>query len=665
MAAPKTEKSTTDGDTESHRGFHEAMNTTKSGIAQEPQNDLASDTVPRRDYDQLLDRLGNLEARVKKIDNSIDWENDDDDVFRGSGEGPWIEDSMLKDILFMIRSAENQRRDWKKRAQQGKIMMGRNKDAKRVADELFIGGQSQNAAQILFGGSKARPNYLAWDSFRKDVDIKAKSFLEPLDVLMEEPDIFPVSGYAKTIDTHQGSGVGNGSRDLKSRYFPERIRIHSWRLVAALKIGAERSVLLWDFNGVIFLRPFKALVHYEPQFRATRQSLWEKISSQVKADPSILSFAESLSPQDEESATIPGKEHVGSASLGVSRESEVVPERNQKHDDSDSRSDDEADCESNSDPSTIIRNSATLLQLDCLLEFFDDNIQPRLDDIASNDDHQSTFDDLWLLFKPGDIVLEQGEKQAYRLIQVTTPEHKATSPWARWVRNNRSSADAENESDGDPFRLDCVFLDFDGIQFGPVSKSFRIPRYNGKKSVKSLPVYSVRFSTTSDIRQQLIARGRVLLDVASPTYRSMYYTGLALDSKEEIDSQVVIDFPEALSIPENESWMPQISPVSTVEKIDPTKRRQPCCEECCIEKWVYNDDDVDKKRTAAFLQTLLPQQTLDRTPLTIHPKSWKDMSKEEYRPNDEEFIIMTCRVFAFVLRSRKWGKSWILCVQNY
>lgn len=664
----ETEESMPDGRTWSNdsdkeeRDFFESR-PAPSETTKEPQDDLTPETVPRSQYKSVLDRLGTLERRMQKVDKSIDWSSDDtddsdddsdDDQPPGAGgiRGPWIGGTMLRDIRFIIRSARNSRKNWKEQTKQRNIALQRDRDAMELREKLIGGGESLNAAQLLFRGSKARPTYLDWTSFRKAQTLEPNRLLQPIDVLIEEPNVFQNSAYEKEIDIQLEADSEHTSRDSISKYFPERIRIHSWLLRQVLNDVSEEYVG-WQADGLMLLRPFKCLVHYEPNLRAVSERLRKSINAKAEANPliSIPSANSSRQGEDQEKSA---EEHTTELpSSGEPLGPEVVTEGNKKDDESGRQSDSKGD-----NQKAILEDSATLLHLDCLLDFYDTNIQPRLDAIANNDDLKISFDDLWNLFRPGDIVLEQGEKQAYRLIQVMTPQHRATPPWARWVQDD--SSDSDDESDDNPLQLECVFLDFDGVQFGPVSKSFKIPRYEGRKSIRSFPVYGLRFSTNPDTRQQLVARGRVLLDVA--TYRSMYYTGLALDSKEEIDSQVVVDFSEALAVSENKAWMPQISPVLTGKK---NKPRGLCYAECCRYSYIHNDEEVDQKRTAAFIQTLLPQQALDRPPLTIHPKSWISMKKEEYTPNDDELTIMTHRVFAFVLRSRKWGKSWMILRQNH
>jgi hypothetical protein len=120
-------------------------------------------------------------------------------------------------------------------------------------------------------------------------------------------------------------------------------------------------------------------------------------------------------------------------------------------------------------------------------------------------------------------------------------------------------------------------VDFDGEKLGPVSKTFTIPRFDGERAIGLLPLYPLRHARKKDIRSTLIERGKMLLDVAG--VKPMYYTGFALDSKDEVDSQVVVDFTEALAENRNRGWKPTIESVGISN--DEVKISLDCKAECC------------------------------------------------------------------------------------
>lgn len=98
------------------------------------------------------------------------------------------------------------------------------------------------------------------------------------------------------------------------------------------------------------------------------------------------------------------------------------------------------------------------------------------------------------------------------------PRHKVEEPWARW--SNMPSPQGGPKVDQDTLiTVFCSYVDFDGAQFGPVSVTFTILPYGGSKDVRSLPIYPLKFAKDSNLRDNLIKRGRMLLDVSK--YKSM------------------------------------------------------------------------------------------------------------------------------------------------
>lgn len=135
----------------------------------------------------------------------------------------------------------------------------------------------------------------------------------------------------------------------------------------------------------------------------------------------------------------------------------------------------------------------------------------------------------------------------------------------------------------------------------------------------------------------------------------MYYTGFTLDTREEVDSQVVVDFDEALSV--YKDWKPAISPISIVCK----KKDIPVCQaDCCINEMIHDDAYIDQMLAEAFVQSLFTQQASEQPSLIVYPRPWQDIINVGYTFTEDELIIMTYRVFGFVLRNRKWGTSLFL-----
>ncbi|TID02058.1 hypothetical protein CH35J_004622 [Colletotrichum higginsianum] len=305
-----------------------------------------------------------------------------------------------------------------------------------------------------------------------------------------------------------------------------------------------------------------------------------------------------------------------------------------------------------------------LLHLRCLIQFIDTEIEPKRNYINSSQCTLIHFHDLWYLFKPGDKVISQEEKQVYVVLAVQTPYHKVEEPWERWNRprvvakNPDSDSDGgndENEGDDNPFILSCAYIDFDGKAFGPVAKKFNISPFGELKSIKSLPVYPLRYAREPQARQNIALRGQMLLDVAK--FKAMYYVGATLDNRDEIDSQVVIDFNEALADEDRrKAWEPKIAPPSSSMRYAGETHNKPCLGLCCVKQSVHLGYFVDLEMTENYVKTLIPANSLQSPSLLMSPRSLEDTLESRRELTETEFLVMTYRVFGFVLRSRKWAQ---------
>jgi hypothetical protein len=351
----------------------------------------------------------------------------------------------------------------------------------------------------------------------------------------------------------------------------------------------------------------------------------------------------------------------------------------------------------------ITQSDTALVQLKCLLKFIDTDIAPRRSRILEPECRKVFFSDLWSLFRPGVDVIGSDGKQAYRVINVTTAKHDLDDDdddlWfdsalfrnrrKKKKKNDDSSDDEDDENWTADLTLKCVYIDFDGQHVGPVLKKFDFKRYDGEKDVSALEVYPLRYHPVdgSDfggsgelgqqgkgpvdgdwLRQKLITRGTVFLNVVGGKH--MYYSGPTLDVREEVESQVMIDFETAFSAEENKDVIqrPELEVLagrdwSDINKAGPGPID---CSTCCAGETVYNDHHIDERESKEYIDGLLPKQGTQQVPsVALVPCSLKNLqaigSVNGYSVSDDELLIMSYRVFGFVLRSRKWGESSIHC----
>ncbi|KAI0896089.1 hypothetical protein F4806DRAFT_50954 [Annulohypoxylon nitens] len=326
-----------------------------------------------------------------------------------------------------------------------------------------------------------------------------------------------------------------------------------------------------------------------------------------------------------------------------------------------------------SKPSITVYDMATslpaLIHLRCLLQFIDETIAKKQNNLMEHCKKVS-FIDLWHLFKPGVEVIEPGDKymQCYRVGMVISPRHKV-------MPRHLYPGYRSDVKGGSSVSLMCIYIDFDGSLLGPVIKRFDIPRYNGLKDITSLPVCPISHANnSSSIRQTLIDRGDKFLKVLRVGH--MYYNGLTLETRDEVDSQVVVDFTEALTYREdrkNEGWKPKVesraefmhendgdvndeSSMNDDDDDYKDSEREQCTAECCKGDYVYDDNFVDLMQARRFLSNLLTDTYEEEDPSSLGVVAWNLRQDKVKLISDDDKVIMTHRVFGFVLRSRNWAK---------
>ncbi|KAI0000100.1 hypothetical protein F4779DRAFT_622600 [Xylariaceae sp. FL0662B] len=189
------------------------------------------------------------------------------------------------------------------------------------------------------------------------------------------------------------------------------------------------------------------------------------------------------------------------------------------------------------------------------------------------------FEDLWHLFKPGDILFttRNGHEQLFVVYMVTGGKQRLRNRTKAEIqdirlsqRHHRFSARASardgsdsvssDEEDEDerprmdpagkgtwaPLVIDCYRIAYDRSYVGPVDSSKKITRFVGKKRITDLPVYPLQFHPKSDeVMEYLEQRGRRFIQCNG--HRS--YDGPVFDrrgkrTKGELQGDVYVDFKE-------------------------------------------------------------------------------------------------------------------------
>jgi hypothetical protein len=240
---------------------------------------------------------------------------------------------------------------------------------------------------------------------------------------------------------------------------------------------------------------------------------------------------------------------------------------------------------------SVTRNEMAILQ--CYVDFMEEHIMPRYKQLALGDasgdfSKKVRFDELWWLFKPGDLlylssILQIGkprpstEQRTWRLFNVSDSD----SEWNLDVieREHSSSLGKEGKQEGEgendkSFQAEemvllCYYLDYTGTALCPVFSRVKIRRFAGEIEMSTLRTYPLRFVTRGkEISKILRAERSDFTRYTSTTPRpQVMHDGWSVaknvegwdindeyESHEYVDSEVIVDFSEAFQAHPN--WRP-------------------------------------------------------------------------------------------------------------
>ncbi|OJD28646.1 aaa family atpase [Diplodia corticola] len=497
-------------------------------------------------------------------------------------------------------------------------------------------------------------NYVEWSIFKAISKGTSKESFA-IDVLKGEPIVTFDYNQMQTVQSRKGNLLRDDSAKRRrapvpakemllpgQAPLPERIRINSTHITKFLEEIDSEAISM--YSGAIMIRPYRALVYYKEQIRQRFEAI-HAISEVQDDEDDHGSNHESEGEaglDDEARSKVGPSEHTSATTLPKDKERErtIVQE-----DDLGRRDEDKCT------PSTTAYH-----HLKALMDFMDNEIQKKMDYISGEDCQKVSFADIWYLFKPGDEVIGQNRRQAYRIIKITSAGHKVIPP--AWLKYRISQPDLET-----PVVLHCVYVDFDGKRLGPVTREVKIQRFDGEKAVTSLEVFPIRYAepkhneredAKQSFRERLIDRGKKFLDVT--TFKHMHYSGLTLDTRDEVDAHVVVDFQEAFSANVEARWMPELETLIGQSEEETTDEE--CVFDCCRQETIFKDKFAERKRNEEYIAGLMPdsEDRIREPSLAIYPRALDEIKRSENELDPRDLVIMSYRVFGFVLRSRKWAE---------
>jgi hypothetical protein len=122
-----------------------------------------------------------------------------------------------------------------------------------------------------------------------------------------------------------------------------------------------------------------------------------------------------------------------------------------------------------------------------------------------------------------------------------------------------------------------------------------------------------------------------------------------------VDSEQAFSSSQA-QVNDDTQWRPVVEPLIGALPADEPESDL-CHYECCKDDYVYEDKYVEQQRNDDYLRSLIPDDRTKEPSIAIYPRTLQRVRSPENTVTDDELVIMSYRVFGFVLRSRKWGKS--------
>ncbi|KAH6639086.1 hypothetical protein C7974DRAFT_304466 [Boeremia exigua] len=542
-------------------------------------------------------------------------------------------------------------------------------------------------------------NQVSWADFQvKDSPDPAGKHV--IDILNGKPTvIWYISSRANSIKRQQAASkiatvnpveaVGQVTGD---GLLPDRIRVNSRLLLLIFSRFHGLSDIFGGANSVVFMRPFKMFIHFQQELRDWLETLVKKHGQQAQATQDTIHDSESQGRRTPLADLLKAPVASHSPTEGASEplEPHNLPKGSEE-------SDTDWMKEEIYHFQNAIESELALQHMRPLMDFMDRFILPRQSYLESTRCSKVTFHDMWLLFKPGDEVIETDGYQAYRIVHIETSLHRAVAPWEVWneqpiLRPRSPGSDMDgppppppppwgHAGDNRPFKLWCVYIDTDGFNLGPVTVAFEIRAFEGEKNVMDLPIYPVRLNTiwpvnltggaavldavTTAIRDKLIRRGRDFVERNS--IQHAYYAGPCYRSRGRLEGQVVIDNAQIFAMDDNRKRPPLGGGMPVSPEPGPHDAASAACNaECCYRDLVWGDQHYDRRRNVNYaeLHPLVDSQGTVSISMTQRPISDVQKDHQQSKIRDADYLIMSDRVFGYVLRTRKWAELDLLWISE-
>ncbi|KAI1860207.1 hypothetical protein JX265_010131 [Neoarthrinium moseri] len=462
-------------------------------------------------------------------------------------------------------------------------------------------------------------------------------------------------------------------------------QMHRVRIQSQPVLGHLTSLLNESFKRSTprtFVRPFKALVYFQPKMKAILSTLEEKWG-----DVEELGDVSGKGTDCPDDIDVIEKPNHSSASMLEDENGNENQTIEDGDDDDDNKSIQSVDSNAD-DIENVMDGTEALRDMRCYVEFVDKEIMPLYHQFDGNAAPKVKFDDLWALFRVGDLIYmpaasESGGRyhEVWRIYRVKTPEVDTSYPESGW----EFFADEFQETKSDRFKIYAYYIDHDGTGFGAVRHTFEIETFPGERAVDSLEVFPIRYwEDHENVLHSLKAQGRSFQKFLEASDRHQSYSAWTLtrnppnDSEFEdeevgeilrdekgdmmrhpefVESDVIVDMTEAYQ--RNPDWRPQFHSPSLTKSIRCNAEE----DSMAVQQWFDGARNRLAFSSPEMVQTLdgvetwqrrenlnLDQFLRQRVRGTRHYE--KDPSALSLR--DEDLVLLPKRMFAYALRERRF-----------
>ncbi|KAH7140359.1 hypothetical protein B0J13DRAFT_557563 [Dactylonectria estremocensis] len=411
-----------------------------------------------------------------------------------------------------------------------------------------------------------------------------------------------------------------------------------------------------------FMRPFKALVYFQPKMKEILATLEEKWADYDE----IEDEAESVESEEIEV---------------VAADSEEGEDKDAKDDDTESLH--SVDSNADEDFDSLMDSPEALRDMKCYVDFIDNEVMPLYNQFDGSSADKVKFDDLWSLFRVGDLIYmpASGEiggryHEVWRIYRVETPEPKIEYPTTGWDFFFNEPESSENST----FTVSAYMIDHDGASYGAVRRKFEIESFVGERQVESLEAFPIRYrhqheELLASLKKQGRSFGQYLEDrhqqynawtlTRNPPTNNDDPESEILDNEdyqkmrhpEFVESDVMVDLTEAYQ--KMPDWRPKFHQ-ATVNK---SVRCEIEDDEMPIQHWFYGS-----RQTLAYQQNEIVQkadgvelrQRRENLAVDSFLKARVQGSRNfETNPKalelrDEDLVLLPKRMFAYALRERRF-----------